>query len=219
MHYGRRSSRQRPNDAACSSRAPSVAREQPDPRMPIRPEPEDSHKVEEARHDGRRADGTKQSPQHRVDAGRGGYDRRIPAPNAAAAGRRSRMLAGFDPKADTQRASSVSAAARHLAPAGKRGNRLEARPLRRDGDRLRPHRRLRAAACRWQAPHVPCYRPRLEVHLRRVPRRANTTTGPAFLRSVVAFAAICSTASVANMASSSGSPRPIIPGPTVWPNG
>ena len=79
--------------------------------------------------------------------------------------------------------------------------------------------------------------------------RANTTTGPAFLRSVVAafpyririvltdngipsrtcrrtaparqlaFAAICSTASAANTASSIGSPSPTILGPTVRLNG
>jgi hypothetical protein len=41
MPYGKRSSRQRPNDAASSSRAPSVEREQPDPCRTLRPERED----------------------------------------------------------------------------------------------------------------------------------------------------------------------------------
>jgi hypothetical protein len=39
MRYGKCSSRQRLHDAACSSRAPSVVREQPGPCRPLRPEP------------------------------------------------------------------------------------------------------------------------------------------------------------------------------------
>ena len=40
MPYGKRSSRQRPHDAASSSRVPSVEREQPGPCRPLRPERE-----------------------------------------------------------------------------------------------------------------------------------------------------------------------------------
>ena len=53
-------------------------------------------------------------------------------------------------------------------------------------DRLRPHRQLRAALRRGQAPHVPGHRPGLQVRLRRVPRqRRKMATGAAFLRDVV----------------------------------
>ena len=41
MPYGKRSSRQRPHDAASSSRVPSVEREQPGPCRPLRPEREE----------------------------------------------------------------------------------------------------------------------------------------------------------------------------------
>jgi hypothetical protein len=41
MPYGKRSSRQRRNDAAYSSRAPSVERQRPRPCHPLRPERED----------------------------------------------------------------------------------------------------------------------------------------------------------------------------------
>ena len=44
MPYGKRSSRQRPHDAASSSRAPSIEREQPGPCRPLRAEPEDGGK-------------------------------------------------------------------------------------------------------------------------------------------------------------------------------
>ena len=57
MHYGKRSSWQRPHDAAYSSRAPSVAREHPVPCRPLRPEPQDGGQVAQADHDGRCADG------------------------------------------------------------------------------------------------------------------------------------------------------------------
>jgi len=47
---------------------------------------------------------------------------------------------------------------------------FQARTVRRHDDRLRPRRYLRAAARRRQAQHVPGDRPRLEVHLCRIPR-------------------------------------------------
>ena len=46
--YGKRSSRQRPNDAASSSRVPSVEREQPGPCRPIRREREDGAQMAQA---------------------------------------------------------------------------------------------------------------------------------------------------------------------------
>jgi hypothetical protein len=39
ISYGKCSSRQRPHDAVSLSRVPSVAKEQPDPRRPLRPIP------------------------------------------------------------------------------------------------------------------------------------------------------------------------------------
>src|SRR5215203_10927 len=98
------------------------------------------------------------------------HDPRVPAPHAAAARRCPWMPARHDPEADPQRAPSLPEAPRHFPPARDRGEEREVRPLRRDRDRLRPHRRLRAAPRRRQAPYVPGDRPCLEVHLRRVPR-------------------------------------------------
>src|SRR5580704_12815374 len=48
MPYGKRSSRQRPHDAASSSRVPSVEREQPGPCRPLRPEREDGAQMAQA---------------------------------------------------------------------------------------------------------------------------------------------------------------------------
>src|SRR3954471_4283299 len=48
--YGRSFTRQRPHDAANSSRAPSVARGNPRPRRPLWTEPEDRHQVAQAHH-------------------------------------------------------------------------------------------------------------------------------------------------------------------------
>ena len=87
MPCGRGSSRQRPHDTACSSRAPKVAREHPGPGRPIQLEPEDGRQVEGAHHHDRCTDGAERSPQHCADAGRGSHDRRVPPPHAAAAGR------------------------------------------------------------------------------------------------------------------------------------
>ena len=47
---------------------------------------------------------------------------------------------------------------------------LQAQALRRDQDRLRPCRQLRAARRRGQGPHVPCHRSCLQVRLRRAAR-------------------------------------------------
>jgi hypothetical protein len=54
MFYGKRSSGQRPHDAASSSRVPSVEREQPGPCRPLRPEREDGAQMAQADHNGRR---------------------------------------------------------------------------------------------------------------------------------------------------------------------
>jgi hypothetical protein len=59
MCFGKCSSRLRPHDAAYSSRAPSVAREQPGPCRPLQPRSEDRAQVAQANHDGRRAVGQK----------------------------------------------------------------------------------------------------------------------------------------------------------------
>src|SRR3954449_5915017 len=61
MPCGRGSSWQRPHDAACSSRAPKVAREHPGPGRAVRLEPEDGRQVEGAHHHGRCADGAERS--------------------------------------------------------------------------------------------------------------------------------------------------------------
>src|SRR3954447_1925953 len=50
--YGRSFTRQRPHNAACSSRAPSVARSDPRPRCPLRTEPENGPEVAQAHHHG-----------------------------------------------------------------------------------------------------------------------------------------------------------------------
>ncbi len=57
MSYGKRS-RQRPHDAAFSSRAPSVERGQPNPCRPIRSKSEDGAQVAQTDHDDRYADGS-----------------------------------------------------------------------------------------------------------------------------------------------------------------
>lgn len=66
MHYGKCSSRQRPHDAAYSSRTPSVAREHPVPCGLLQSEPEDGGQVAQTAHDGRCADGTKKAPKSTV---------------------------------------------------------------------------------------------------------------------------------------------------------
>ena len=68
MRYGKCSSRQRPNDSAYSSRAPSVAREQPGRCRALRPEPKDGGQVVQADRDGQRAEGTQGAEEHGADA-------------------------------------------------------------------------------------------------------------------------------------------------------
>jgi hypothetical protein len=67
MSYGKRFAWQRPNDAAYSSRAPSVERERPLPASALRPEPQDCAEVAPADHDGRCADGAEGSEEHGAD--------------------------------------------------------------------------------------------------------------------------------------------------------
>ena len=59
MPHGKRSSRQRPRDAAYSSRTPSVERQRPRPCRPLRPEREDGVQMAQTDHDGGRAHGPK----------------------------------------------------------------------------------------------------------------------------------------------------------------
>ena len=68
-----RVSRERPHDAACSSRAPSVERERPLPCRPLRPEREDSTQMARADYDDRRAHGSEDAEEHGADAGRGSH--------------------------------------------------------------------------------------------------------------------------------------------------
>ncbi len=51
MRYGRSTSRQRPHNAACSSRTPSVKRKHPVPCQAIWADPQDSGQVAQAPHD------------------------------------------------------------------------------------------------------------------------------------------------------------------------
>src|SRR3712207_3538504 len=89
----------------------------------------------------------------------GGDRRRVPAAHAAAARRRPGLPAREYPEADPEVAPPLPRAARHLPAAQGRGERLQAGPLRRDGDRPRAHRRLRAAPGPGQALPVPGQRP------------------------------------------------------------
>src|SRR3984957_19578590 len=86
MPYGKRSSRQRPNDAASSSRVPSVEREQPGPCRPLRPEREDGAQMAQTDHKGRRTHGPEEAEEHSADAGRGGHRGGVPAEDPAAGG-------------------------------------------------------------------------------------------------------------------------------------
>ena len=56
MHYGKRSSRQRPHDAANSSRTQSGASAGPSPRQPIRPQRQNRPEMAQPLRDHRRAD-------------------------------------------------------------------------------------------------------------------------------------------------------------------
>ena len=59
MHYGKRSSRQRPHDAANSSRAQSDESAGPSPRQPIRPQRQNRLEMAQSCRDHRRAHGPK----------------------------------------------------------------------------------------------------------------------------------------------------------------
>src|SRR5580693_2257980 len=88
MAYGKRSSRQRPHDAAYSSRAPSrapsVERERPRPCRPLRLEREDGAQMAQADYDRRRAHGSEDAEEHGADAGRGSHRSCVPAEDYAA---------------------------------------------------------------------------------------------------------------------------------------
>jgi hypothetical protein len=176
MHFGRSSSWQRPNDAACSSRAPSVEREQPGPCGALRPEPQDRAQVAQADHDGRCGDGSEGSEEHSADVGGGGHRRGVPASHAAAAGRRAGLPEGHHPQSQPQRPAPMPPAPWNL-PAAGRGDRRDAQAVQDLRDRLRPHRQLRAAPRRGQARYVPGHRSGLEVHLHRVPRQCREDGG------------------------------------------
>ena len=103
MPYGKRSSRQRPHDAASSSRVPSVEREQPGPCRPLRPEREDGAQMAQANHNGRRAHGSEEAEEHGADAGRGGHRGGVPAEDPAATRRCPGLLARRDPSPQSQR--------------------------------------------------------------------------------------------------------------------
>jgi hypothetical protein len=66
MHYGKRSSRQRPHDAANLTRAPSSASAGPSPRQPIRIERKNRSEMAQPRRSFRRADGA-ESKEHGPD--------------------------------------------------------------------------------------------------------------------------------------------------------
>ena len=89
---GKRSSRQRPHDAAYSSRAPSVERERPHACRSLRPEREDGAQMAQADHDRRRAHGSEDAEEHGADAGRGSHRGCVPAEDSAAPGRCSGCL-------------------------------------------------------------------------------------------------------------------------------
>ena len=95
MSLGKRSARQRPHDAAYSSRAPSVERERPLPCGALRPEPQDCAEVAPADHDGPCADGAEGSEERGADAGRGGHRGGVPPEDAVAAGRPAGLPEGY----------------------------------------------------------------------------------------------------------------------------
>src|ERR1700735_5215795 len=121
MPYGKRSSRQRPHDAASSSRVPSVEREQPGPCRPLRPEREDGAQMAQADHNRRRAHGSEEAEEHGADAGRGGHRGGVPAEDAAATGRCPGLLARRDPSPQSQRLAQMPATPRRL-PVADRGD-------------------------------------------------------------------------------------------------
>src|SRR3712207_75664 len=124
MRCGRRSSWLSPNDAACSSRAPSAARKHPRPGRPPRAEPEDGGQVARPDRHRRRPDGAGPAPQHRPGRGRGSRRRRVPQPHPVAARRRPGLPARGHPGALARRAAPLLGPARHLtaAPGGEKAS-------------------------------------------------------------------------------------------------
>src|SRR5258707_4866040 len=124
MPYGKRSSRQRPPDAASSSRVPSVEREQPGPCRLLRREREDGAQMAQAGHNGRRAHGSEEAEEHGADAGRGGHRGGVPAEDAAATGRCPGLLARRDPSPQSQRLAQMPATPRRLPVDGEEHDKL-----------------------------------------------------------------------------------------------
>lgn len=121
MHDGRSSSRQRPHDAAYSSRAPSVARQQPRLCRPVRPEPPKTVAKWRKRTVTTDAPMGPKTPRSTVltpaeEAVRG----RVPTPDVAATRRRSGLPARHDPEPQPLRPVSLSATAQHLSPSSSR---------------------------------------------------------------------------------------------------
>jgi hypothetical protein len=142
MPYGKRSSRERPHDAAYSSRAPSVERERPRPCRPLRPEREDGAQMAQADGDGRRAHGSENAAEHGADAGRGSHRGCVPAEDSAAPGRCAWLPEGRHSQSQPQRPAPLPAASSRL-PASRRGDTGAPQEVQDLRYRLRPHRQLR----------------------------------------------------------------------------
>ena len=102
------SSRQRPNDAASSSRAPSVEREERRLGQTLRAEPQHGDQVPDANHHRRRSNGVALAAQHGPHHGRGSHGRGVPAAHPAAARRCPRMPARQHPQAHSFAIGRVS---------------------------------------------------------------------------------------------------------------
>ncbi len=159
--------------AGCGTRQNSrcVARKDRHLGQALRAEPNHRYQVARPNHDRRRAHGAERASQHRTDGGRRSHDRGVPPPDAAAARRSARLPARQHPQAHSLEPAPLPRTARHLPSPREPRPGLQAGQVRRRADRLRPHRHQRAAPCRRQAQHVSRHRPRLQVHLCRVPRR------------------------------------------------
>ncbi len=144
-------------------------------------------------HDHECVAGAELSLQHRAHAGGGGDGGRVPPPHAAAARRRpafllerrARLPTRQHPKAYPLKPAPMPGTVRHLPPARKPGQRLQAGQICCHSDRLRPSRYQRTAPGSRQAQHVPGHRPRVQVHLCRVPRRRREDERRQLLRGVV----------------------------------
>src|SRR3954451_20065906 len=118
-----------------------------------------------------------------TEAEEAGDRRRVPPSHVATAGRYVGLLARDHSQALAQCPAPLPAAPRHLPTAPSEG--VQAQALRRDQDRLRAHRRLRAALGAGQNLHVPSDRVSKFTHVAFLD--ANTKAhGATFLRQVVA---------------------------------